>query len=60
MVKLAVLETRVNSITSNDDVDKICAKMCEYAKEDGIKIINNDNPNLCDPCNVYETRQTKL
>ncbi len=55
IVRLATLETGVNTITCDDDRVKICTKMCEYAKEDGVKAINTNNPNLCESCSLYET-----
>lgn len=55
IVKLATLETGIHVITCDDDRVKICTKMCEYAKEDGIQVINSNNPNLCNSCSLYET-----
>mgnify|MGYP001167529310 CR=1 FL=1 len=54
MVKLAVLETGIQTIKCDNDRLQVCTKMCEYAKEDGVIIINKNNPNLCDSCDFYE------
>lgn len=59
LVKLAVIETEIKRVTCNDDREKICSKMCEYAKEDGVHIINKNNPNLCDSCSVYRSQNNK-
>ena len=57
LVHLCVLETGIHTINTQEEHDKVCKKMCEIAKNDGVDIINRSNLNLCDSCNIYENNQ---
>lgn len=59
LVKLGVLETNIGTIASEGDVVMLCHKMCEYAKEDGLSLINVDNPSLCKRTCDYYSQQTQ-
>ena len=53
LVHLAALETGVHEVRTEEDRFRICAKMCEMAKDDGVVIINETNTNLCGSCELY-------
>ena len=54
LVKVASLQTNIEVITDQADKDKVCSEMCRYMNEEGLKVINQTNPDLCsDPCLKY-------
>jgi hypothetical protein len=59
LVHLCVLETKISHIHTPDERDTVCQKMCEIAKNDGVAIINEANPNLCDSCNSHDIANTR-
>ena len=59
LVHLCVLETKIPVVNSEEERSKVCMKMCEYAKDDGVNIINTHNENFCGSCDV-EMRKSML
>lgn len=53
LVQLCVLETNIHKVETENQRDTVCKKMCDFAKDDGITIINQTNPHLCNPCSEY-------
>lgn len=54
LVKIAMLETDIERVSGIEENVKICKQMCIYAKQDGLDIINKENPRLCtNTCDYY-------
>ena len=50
LISLAVMQTGIAVVRCEEDRQKICKKMCEFAQDDGVRVINDKNGNLCDVC----------
>ena len=46
---------------SEEERRRICQQMCRMLDEDGVTLINRDNPSFCDSCTAQEQEpQTRL
>ena len=59
LVHLCVLETDIKIVHNEYERNEVCMKMCDYAKQDGVDIINQSNGDLCNSCE-HEKMQSKL